>query len=95
MREIFHGKRERRVRPLWEWLSFIQHLEVLRAQDAGPGSPCELGQDRSSALCSGMICFLLFVPGYGAPYGYSTAAPAYGMYAMFLISPLSSAVTAI
>ncbi|KAF3821102.1 hypothetical protein GH733_011255 [Mirounga leonina] len=34
-------------------------------------------------------------PGYGAPYGYSTAAPAYGMYTIFLISPLSNAVTAI
>ena len=28
-------------------------------------------------------------PGYGTPYGYSTAAPAYGMYTVLLISPLS------
>ncbi|EHB05033.1 Spermatid perinuclear RNA-binding protein, partial [Heterocephalus glaber] len=34
-------------------------------------------------------------PGYGTPYGYSTAAPAYGMYTILLISPLSESVTAI
>lgn len=38
--------------------------------------------------------FFFFALGYGAPYGYSTAAPAYGMYTIFLISPLSNAVTA-